>query len=581
MDGIIRQIEQDNWEEALRLFVEYSKTGSMDLQACIIGATIMEHYGDKDASYRFIVDGLKLDPSNYELHILLGNYYSDTNPDRAYLYYENALYNSIRSTGEDSDDTVFIRQTLDTFKENNEINVRNVSFVILSYNEIEHTRNCISGIRNSCYAPCYEIIVVDNASTDGSVEWLRQQSDITLIENSENVGFPAGTNQGIKAADPSNDIFLLNNDTILMSDSLLNLRIGLYEDKFVGATGAVTNNLSREQVVETKCSSIEEFEQFAISNNIPSENSYEDKIYLVMFAMLIKREAFDRTGLLDELYTPGNFEDNDYGIRLTQNGYRCVLCHNAFIYHVGSASFGKDVRKYNELYMINYGKFKNKWGFASDTYLNPRTDIVDMIERDSGDRFSVLEIGCGFGETLTKIRYRYPNSSVKGIELNKTIADIAGKRLDVVCANIEECAPEGEYDYIILADILDRINNPVAVLKKLRENLTANGSILVSLPNAMNAGRVYELLTGRIPFEEDIPKGMARIHHFTVDTMREMIEKSGYTISDLYTTSLPDKSVDMHREFFDLILKTEGVASKEFFDIYQFLVRIIVSDQSE
>ena len=574
MDNVIKQIEQNNWEDALQAFIMYCETNTMDDTSYIVGATLMEHFGERDSLFKYISEGLKFNPSNYELYMLLGNYYRFVNPDQAYLSYENALFHSINTVGNDNEDTCFIRQTLTDFREENTINVRNVSFVILSYNELEHTKKCINSIRKTCFKDIIEIIVIDNASTDGSIEWLREQSDIRLVENKENAGFPKASNQGISASDPLNDILLLYNDTIMMSSSLFWLRMGLYENDSIGAAGAVSNEVSKEQAVQTTCSSIEEFEQFAISNNIPCSNPYESKMYLVMFAMLIKRSCVDKTGLLDELFTPGNFEDNDYGVRLNQNGYKCVICHNAFIYHVGKASFGKDPIRYVNLYQTNYNKFRDKWGFSSDEYSNPRNDIVDLIENNVDAKFSVLEIGCGFGETLTKIRYRYPNSIVKGIELNKTIADIASKRLDVLCGDIEEYDPDGKYDYIILADVLDYLNNPTNVLTKLHDNLTENGSILVCVSNALYAERVYDMLTGNIPFIENIPEGMQQVHHFTPNSLKTLVEKSGYTISDLYYKWLPENFIDEHKVFFDEILKTDGVLPKDVFEIYQFLLRL-------
>ena len=94
-----------------------------------------------------------------------------------------------------------------------------------------------------------EIIVVDNGSKDGSVEWLRQQPDIILVENKENMGFPGGCNQGIKASSKGADIFLLNNDTMLPENALFWLRMGLYDRDENGAAGSVSNFAGGQVVV--------------------------------------------------------------------------------------------------------------------------------------------------------------------------------------------------------------------------------------------------------------------------------------------------------------------------------------------
>ena len=60
---------------------------------------------------------------------------------------------------------------------------------------------------------------------------------------------------------------------------------------------------------------------------------------LIGFAILIKHTAFEKTGLLDKRFFPGNYEDNDYCTRLIFNDYKLVLCKNSFIYHIGNAGF--------------------------------------------------------------------------------------------------------------------------------------------------------------------------------------------------------------------------------------------------
>ncbi|EKC64068.1 glycosyl transferase family 2 [human gut metagenome] len=92
--------------------------------------------------------------------------------------------------------------------------------------------------------------MVDNASTDGTLEWLQEQKDMTLVSNQENKGFPAGCNQGIKAAEPENDILLLNNDTIVLPNSIFWLRMGLYEEERIGTTGSMSNSVINGQRIE-------------------------------------------------------------------------------------------------------------------------------------------------------------------------------------------------------------------------------------------------------------------------------------------------------------------------------------------
>ena len=87
------------------------------------------------------------------------------------------------------------------------------------------TQKCIESLRSNLLSDSYEIIVVDNASTDGVTSWLEMQPDIKLIKSDVNLGFPKGCNVGINASTPDNDIFLLNNDTRITPNALFWLRM--------------------------------------------------------------------------------------------------------------------------------------------------------------------------------------------------------------------------------------------------------------------------------------------------------------------------------------------------------------------
>lgn len=100
------------------------------------------------------------------------------------------------------------------------------SIVIITHNELTYTRLCVDSIREHTDEP-YELIFVDNASTDGTVAYLRSLPGVQVIANSENRGFPAASNQGIEAAS-GRQVLLLNNDTVVTTGWLSRLLRTLY-----------------------------------------------------------------------------------------------------------------------------------------------------------------------------------------------------------------------------------------------------------------------------------------------------------------------------------------------------------------
>ncbi|MCR5439580.1 MAG: glycosyltransferase family 2 protein [Selenomonas sp.] len=243
------------------------------------------------------------------------------------------------------------------------------SIVILSYNTLAYLQYCIESIRRFTAAGSYELIVVENASKDGSAEWLREQEGIHTIFNTENVGFPKGCNQGMAVA-KGDDILLLNSDTIVTANWLDNLKKALYSQEKIGAVGCITNSCSNLQTISVPYKSVEEMLDFAAKFNQSNPRLWERRLRLIGFCLLFKREVYQKIGGLDERFSPGNFEDDDYSLRIWQAGYELLLCRDTFIHHFGSASFQKDddpekARKkraaFRELAARNKQKFLEKW----------------------------------------------------------------------------------------------------------------------------------------------------------------------------------------------------------------------------
>lgn len=368
------------------------------------------------------------------------------------------------------------------------------SIIILSYNTYQLTKDCIESIRKFTPAGSYEIIVIDNASQDASVAWLKRQKDIRLICNKENKGFPAGCNQGMEIAEAGNDILLLNSDTIVTPRWLENLQTALYSEAKVGAVSCVTNNCSNWQQVDASHISYKNYDElitFADRINHTNPAYWEVRSRLVGFCYLIKNAAYQKTGFLDEIYTPGNYEDDDYSLKLIMAGYKLLMCRDTFIHHYGSASFSKHQtpeelaeksRKYAELLQRNQTKFLAKWHVTPD-YGAIHNVIFDVdVPKDTEMRIFVA--GCDMGMDICYLQNKYPKAEISGAEENWAEAALAGKYLDVsYCPNLEKdifVLLTGKYDYILLADKDRQYEDFDGYVNKLMAYLTAEGSINIS-----------------------------------------------------------------------------------------------------
>lgn len=562
-------VDECKWDEAYSsINHQLQCNNAFDDEFYILAASVCLVLNRSEEFCLFIRKGMQQNYRNYELYFILGNYYENSNADKAWLCYENAEY-YCRS----EEDKELIRQYKQNLAKSNNIHVRKTTIVILSYNTLDFTSNCLASIFENTSKETFDVIVVDNGSTDGSVEWLKKVPEITLICNKENVGFPAGCNQGIRASEPDTDIFLLNSDTLVQPNSIFWLRMGLYEDDKVGATGSVASCNYNEQVVDAKLTTTAECLQFALQNNVLDLNPYEHKVFLIGYALMLKRNVLNDVGLLDERFTPGTLEDDDIGVRLNLKGYQVILCWNSFIYHFCGGG-GKNEDLWNDMYFTNLDKFKKKWGYDISYYKNIRKNIVNKIQRNKEESFKVLEVGCGMGATLAHIKYLWPKSEVHGIELVDKIVDVGSNVCDIIQGNIEEMDipfEENSFDYIIFADVLEHLRDPEQIIHKVTKYLKHDGELLCSIPNIMHISVFMGLLRGQFEYQDQGILDRTHIHFFTYRSIYEMFARCGYELSNLDCVGVPSEDEETLNKIIAKINEVYETVSVEQFKVFQYI----------
>ena len=238
-----------------------------------------------------------------------------------------------------------------------------VSIVIVSYNNAALTRLCLESVLRNSMHPNYEVIVVDNASTDGSVELLESWRDerVRVILNRENAGFAAANNQALQAATGAY-VVLLNNDTVVPRGWLPRMLRHL-DDPQVGLVVAVTNFSGNESRIAVAYENVEDMPRFAEPYMRDHDGERFDIRVAAMYCVGMRREVYDRVGPLDEAFTIGMFEDDDYSHRARLAGLRVVCAEDVYVHHFGQASFSKlDKTAYEALWRRNQAYFESKWG---------------------------------------------------------------------------------------------------------------------------------------------------------------------------------------------------------------------------
>lgn len=242
------------------------------------------------------------------------------------------------------------------------------SIIIVTYNNLALNKLCLESIIRNTEYPNYEIIVVDNNSTDGTPDYLRYMAsmyaNLHVILNTENYGFARANNQGL-ARSTGEYLVLLNNDTIVPPGWLSRLLRHLRRPQ-IGMVGPLTNFVGNEAKIEVPYQTWGEMEQFAKEYTWRRAGEIADIHMLAMFCVAFRRATFEAVGPLDEQFGIGMFEDDDYAQRVRAQKLRVVCAADVFVHHFGQAAFKKLIEngQYNALFEENRRRYESKWNVS-------------------------------------------------------------------------------------------------------------------------------------------------------------------------------------------------------------------------
>ena len=241
-----------------------------------------------------------------------------------------------------------------------------VSVIVLTYNNLEFTQACLHSLDvHSCY-PNWELVIVDNASSDGTPDHLKAYAEahprVKLILNEENLGFAAGNNCGLQAA--SGDyLIVLNNDTYVTRGWILDMIRHLRRHSDLGLLGPVTNNIGNEAKIEIRYADMAEMASAAYAYTSMHSGEELAVTALGFFCVAMPRAVYEAVGDLDERFGLGFFEDDDYCRRVEQAGYRIAVAEDVFVHHHLSASFNQlEPDRRQALFDANKALYEEKWG---------------------------------------------------------------------------------------------------------------------------------------------------------------------------------------------------------------------------
>ncbi len=261
-----------------------------------------------------------------------------------------------------------------------------VSIIIPVFNNAKYTFNCINSISENTKGVEYEIIIVDNASTDQTSKVLKEMKNLTVVTNTENLGFVEACNIGARAASSKYLVFL-NNDTEVKEGWLKALVDTAKMDAPVGMVGAKLlypdGKLQEAGGIVWDDGSAWNYGR-GDDPEKPEYNYLREVDYCSAACILVRKDLFEKVNGFDIRYIPAYCEDSDLAFTIRKFGYRVLYQPQSEVIHFEGITAGTDIstgiKKYQE---INKKKFTEKWKeVLVNEHMPAGADVFLARERD-------------------------------------------------------------------------------------------------------------------------------------------------------------------------------------------------------
>jgi len=243
------------------------------------------------------------------------------------------------------------------------------SIVILTWNALAYTQRCLEELWSITEHPQWRIVVVDNGSTDGSVDWLRTaaakaESRMTLLENPTNLGFTKGVNIGLAACRPDEDVVLMNNDIVVVDPAWLSKlaevahghpRGGVVGTRLVDGDARINHTGSYMPPVSL-------YGQQMGGGELDIGQCVRTRpVECVVFAQVyLRRDCLDAVGPLDEAFF-AYFEDTDWCFRARRAGFEVLYAGGVSPVHFHNTSTRENKTDFWSMYEKSRSTFAHKW----------------------------------------------------------------------------------------------------------------------------------------------------------------------------------------------------------------------------
>ncbi len=371
-----------------------------------------------------------------------------------------------------------------------------VSIFVLAYNNLEkYTKTCVQCILKYTKGIDYELILVDNGSSDGTFEYFKTvpYEKKKIIKVTNNIGAVFASEQAIHES-RGKYIVTIPNDVYVTENWLFNMLKCINSDEKIGMVNPVCDYVTNLQSVDLGYQNFDDMQLKASKFNVSNPKKWEERLRLITLGTMYKRECLDTIGFIDYGFFH-DFGDDDITFRIRHAGYKAILCKDVFVSHAGKITDkGADLSRKS----IEKGKkvFADKYyGIdAWDDVNNFESNMMGLIKIESDKKkYNVLGIDVLCGTPLLQAKNRLRSKGIFNTNLSAfttqakywlDLSTICNN--EVKCDRIEFIAEHFEpkvFDYIILGTPINLYEGPYKVLDNMLDLLIDDGSLLMKVRN--------------------------------------------------------------------------------------------------
>lgn len=259
-----------------------------------------------------------------------------------------------------------------------------VSIIVPVYNQLAYTVRCLKSLAQHETRCTFEVIVMDDVSTDDTAEVLSQIEGLRYVRNEENLGFLRNCNKGAALA-KGNYLVFLNNDTVVLPGWLDGLHNTFTQVPSVGLAGSKLiypdGRLQEAGGIIWNDASGWNWGRLG-SPDHPRFNYMRDADYVSGASIMIERQLFQVLGGFDERYVPAYYEDTDLAFAVRAKGYRVIYQPRSAVVHFEGISSGTDINSGVKRYqVVNKTKFFDKWKNVLASHGTDKGNTVRSADR--------------------------------------------------------------------------------------------------------------------------------------------------------------------------------------------------------